>query len=207
MNELALHDHSGGSGSGTRALGGSATGLTVVYIRDGAAPGTPTGTISAVFTTGSRLAMLSSGGTVVLFATSGHEHTSSSVQSLVVHNLAGVNQGLNISYDHNAATATVSTSLAVGGSGKRTVSIVGGASIAYQTGSLRLVVNRAGTAIGTFNSGALTDSGTSVSRSFIVSALDIGVASGTYTYDVQFTGSGYNFIIGKFINVREISVP
>lgn len=74
LTELDQHDHSGGSGSGTRALGGSATGFTVVYFRDGAAPAAPTGTITVLFTSGSMLGHRSSGGAALMLTSTAHTH-------------------------------------------------------------------------------------------------------------------------------------
>lgn len=74
LGQLAGHDHSGGSGSGTRSLGGSATGLTVLYFADAAAPAAPTGTITVLFTSGSMLGHRSSGGAALMLTSTAHTH-------------------------------------------------------------------------------------------------------------------------------------
>lgn len=202
FNALDQHGHSGSAGDGATTLGD----LTYITFIDAAAPSAPGGTLTRIFTTGTALAWRSgAAGTTNVVAASVHEHTLTSVQSLIVHNAAGTNAALNVTKDHDA-TGSAGTSVAVGGTGKRTVTVVGGASIGYQTGSVRLIAKRDSTEIATFNSGALTDSGTAVSRVFIVAAFDTAVASGTYTYSVEFTGSGFNAIIGKFISAREVRV-
>jgi len=217
LNELALHDHSGGSGSGTRALGGSATGLVSIYLRDGAAPGTPTGTISVVYTTGSRLAMLSSGGTAVLFATSGHEHAATLVST------AGFGTGThNSAYSTSAEfqfgtaipsaslTTLVSTALAIGGTGRRAIAWY--ASVVYlnTTGSFRsgtIQIERDGTSV--FN-GQGVELAASKTGFFGTMSLDTTLASGTYTYALRVRivedGSTVRPIAAR-VALHEVSVP
>lgn len=74
LKALDGHAHDGGSGSGTRSLGGSATGFTVLYFADGAAPAAPTGTITVLFTSGSMLGHRSSGGAALMLTSTAHTH-------------------------------------------------------------------------------------------------------------------------------------
>lgn len=229
LNELALHDHSGGSGSGTRSLGGSATGLITVYMRDGAGPGTPTGTISAVFTTGSRIAMHSSGGTVVLFATSGHEHGITQAQAVTEMPTGATAKIMSSFGTHflwlaevitgpsaSLQTGTLSTAIAIGGTGRRSIAVTGGYCIltgigggASATFALRLFRDGATVATSTL-SWATGAGGSGVARVIVIGTIDPTLASGTYTYalTVQRVDStqGYG-IPGVFISAREVSVP
>jgi len=74
MLELDQHAHDGGSGSGTRSLGATATGLTLLYFRDGTAPAAPTGTITVLFTSGSMLGHRASGGAALMLTSTAHTH-------------------------------------------------------------------------------------------------------------------------------------
>ena len=74
ISALDQHLHGGGSGSGSRSLGGSGTGLTILYFANAAAPAAPTGTLTMLFTSGSLLGHLSSGGAALMFTSTAHTH-------------------------------------------------------------------------------------------------------------------------------------
>ena len=73
FSELDQNDHGGGSGSGTRALGGT-VGLTTVTFANAAAPAAPTGTLTRLFSSGSMLGWRSSGGTARMGVDTNHTH-------------------------------------------------------------------------------------------------------------------------------------
>ena len=71
MNELVLHSHMGGSGSGTAAIG------NLIYITsiDAAAPGAPGGTLTYLASSATALIMRSgAAGAVRAFSNSTHTH-------------------------------------------------------------------------------------------------------------------------------------
>lgn len=74
LSAIDQHDHSGGSGSGTRAIGG-ATGETVWNLSYEGAPPRPTGTLTVMFIADSRLGWHSSAAAVPVLSTSStHTH-------------------------------------------------------------------------------------------------------------------------------------
>ena len=205
LEELDFHDHSGGSGSGTRALGGT-TGLTQMIFADAAAPAAPTGTLTAVFSTTGSIGWRPAGGGALYLAASGHEHTGSSVQSLTKHNLASGTIGTFQVLADDQTGGTISTAIALGGSGRRMVHIVTGALINYNTGSMQVSIVRDTTLLATSTFTLQTYGPTALNNMFVLSYLDVGVASGSYTYRGTFAGSGFAWVFGKALTVREISV-
>ena len=70
LNELVLHRHSGGSGSGSAALGS----LTTVTFIDAAAPAAPGGTLTRLFSTGTTVGIRAGVGAALIFSNSTHTH-------------------------------------------------------------------------------------------------------------------------------------
>ena len=70
LEELDLHSHSGGSGSGTAAIGNL---VTMTFI-DGALPGAPGGTLSILASSATNLYIRSGGGASRQITVPGHTH-------------------------------------------------------------------------------------------------------------------------------------
>lgn len=70
LNELVLHTHSGGSGSGTSAIGN----LTFFTLIDAAVPGTPSGTLTYLASSATALLMRSGAAAARVISDSTHTH-------------------------------------------------------------------------------------------------------------------------------------
>lgn len=228
LNALAQHDHSGGSGSGTKTLGGT-VGLTTVTFADAAVPAAPTGTLTTVFTTGSTVGIRSSGGTARILADTSHEHGITQAQAITEMPTGATAKVMSSFGTHylwlaevvsqasaSLQTGTVSTAIAIGGSGRRSIAITGGYCIltgigggASATFALRLFRDGATVSTSTL-SWATGAGGSGVARIIAIGTIDPTLASGTYAYamTVQRVDStqGYG-IPGVFISAREVSVP
>lgn len=209
---VAVHDHSGGSGQGTRALGG-ATGLASVTFADAPAPAAPTGTLTTVYTTGSRLAVISSGGTQVLLAIGGHEHTLTQAQlatagfpnaqatAIAGGSLYVYRRDIPTLYT-GSSSSTISTAITVGGSGSRAVFVGASVTITKATATndvtLGLRVLREGTVLGTSEIAPVSDTFGNFHLQF--STLIIPpTGSQTYYLQVKGTSAGNLGTVAHFV--------
>lgn len=152
FNELALHKHDGGSGSGASTLGGT-VGLNHVSFANGAAPGAPTGGFIRVFGSNDTLGWVNSASAVRYAANSTHEHTGSWVQPTatgsgttfdVLHSSGGTATGWSIFTPQSALPTntfvTVATAtMTLGGNGSRAVFVYAGFILYSQTAAARPV--------------------------------------------------------------------
>jgi hypothetical protein len=193
-NELAVHSHGGGSGSGAATLGN----LTMVTMVDAAAPAAPGGTLSRLFSSGTILGIRSASGAARIFSVVTHDHTLVAQQTAIAgqgrqaSGATGTNNGPE-GVALTAAFATfATTNIAIGGTGSRIISAVAS-----------VVTSRAGpTGIDTLNSTwrlqrdstiLQTTVGSAVQAAgavqFIFSNVSTGLASGTYTYAIVGAGT------------------
>jgi hypothetical protein len=124
MNELVLHRHSGGSGSGSNALGS----LTSINFIDAAVPAAPGGTLTRIFTTATLFGWINAGGTFYA-ATSGHEHA---IATATLASTSGATSTINAtlitkigSIFGSATTTLIASVFTASGTGSRAVEAVG----------------------------------------------------------------------------------
>ena len=212
LNELALHSHMGGSGSGTAALGNL---VSITYI-DAAIPAAPGGTLTRTFTTATNFGWINAGGTFIV-STSGHEHAvASGTIALTTGSIttAGTAFGSNSFVFSTLASASATATLllqtaTIGGAGSRAVAVnafvtfwqAGGGG----TDTVVFEVRRGATSIGLVSTSALIGTGI---RTFMVSTIEYNVASGSYTYNMNLslfnTTFGTVAIFGRGLSVQEI---
>lgn len=207
MNELVLHRHSGGSGSGSNALGS----LTSVTFIDAAAPAAPGGTLTRMFSSATVLGWINAGGTFFA-ATSAHTHAFSNIAVLTTGETTAAGGGTIVEVrDGIAASATTTlivTTYTAGGTGSRTVFAMG--IVAFQNvlatgGTNTIELRRDATVIAT----ALFDHAVGSKNTLIlVSTAEANRPSGSVTYGLFFRSSatGTVYILEKAIVVKEFGV-
>ena len=210
LNELALHSHMGGSGSGTAALGNL---VSVTYI-DAAAPSAPGGTLTVVYTSATVLAWRNAGGTFQA-STSGHEHAIGSGTVLTAG--SGTAGSLNIvTAQHftliaSGATATFATQTAtIGGAGSRAVALAGQCSVYTPAGGggtdlAVFQIVRDGTVVGAYSSFGPAGTGP---IQYVISTIEYNRPSGSCTYTLRWgntTGTyGTALVFGRSLHIMEI---
>ena len=214
-NELALHAHTGGSGSGSSALGGT-IGLTHIDLRDAAAPTGAGGTITRLYSSGSQVGRVEPGGTAAIFATSLHEH------SVTQASATGGNYGSAATMPGTFAIGssmgpmgirTVSVAHTVGGSGSQAVSVAGVMVASVYEASGSIWVERDGTLLGTVSNWTGTASGGTIHAmiTVVTQAIDTARPSGSATYSAKIvpmslaaSGSMGNYITQAVVSAVEI---
>jgi len=216
-NELALHAHTGGSGSGSSALGGT-IGLTYIDFKDAAAPTGAGGTITRLYSSGSQVGRVEPGGTAAIFSTAGHEHTLAAVGISSSANPGVVTSALRTPYyigtfgSGSGYLGTVSQARTIGGSGERAVVVCGAYAVmncsTAASGTFTVNIDRDGTNVGsaalTIGTSASTGSGTSGMVTCTV--VETGLASGSATWNASIksglVGDGYFY--SRALVVQEI---
>ena len=192
LNELALHEHGGGSGSGTATLGN----LTLLTFIDAAAAAAPGGTLTRVYSSSTGIFWRNAGG-IFTAAVTGHEHSVSNAQGVLIGSAdVSVNGGTNStavisSFAIDSTQTLLSTSVVIGGSGSRavisaaTISIYEHVSVGAATATLRIERSATNIVELPITVGTATSIHTQVLLDF-----EPGLASGTYTYALVFAGTG-----------------
>src|SRR3990167_10598347 len=194
-NELALHAHAGGSGSGTAALGP----LSNATFSDAPAPTGAGGTVTRVYSTVGTVGWVSASGSVFLAANTTHEHILTAVQTLPAN---GSSTGTGSSIDAHEVTrvnatahvvssaATLAASMAVqtatiGGNGSRRV-FISGAVVTYESnngsGTVRFSILRDSTVLTTALGIYATASNQAVPVRMSTSEV---LDTGSYTYSIR----------------------
>ena len=215
-NELALHAHTGGSGSGSSALGGT-IGLTHIDFRDAAAPTGAGGTITRLYSSGSQVGRVEPGGTAAIFSTSGHEHSIGTVQYATNSSGTPTGTGTLLVQDDallvNTFAFPVGTVVAGGGSGSRALVVAGGCSVAMHAGASPIVevrFNRDGTAMaGSLSKNIPPIQAGTIGRpvALTYSTVLLNEASATSTFEALFYTSdttASTHVYGRWIFVREV---
>ena len=125
LNELTLHKHAGGSGSGSATLGN----LVTVDFIDAAVPAAPGGTLTRVFSSATLFGWINAGGTF-LVATSSHEHSIASATIVATgHLVATTGGGTTITnwgtISGSGTTTLIASVFTASGTGSRTVLVAG----------------------------------------------------------------------------------
>ena len=201
LNELALHSHSGGSGSGTAALGSL---VSVTYI-DAAAPAAPGGTLTRTYSSSTGFFWRNAGG-IFSAATAGHEH-SVAIASLAAVQAASATNGTwygTLTTNNAFATVAVFTST-VGGTGSRaTVTL---ASISFMNSSASAAtgtVRFSNSSLAYTATQAITFTGThAVQVSFIRTDTNVASGSGTWVIEVGAGAGGGSVVITNYIAISQ----
>ena len=207
MNELVLHRHSGGSGSGSNALGS----LTSVDFIAAAVPAAPGGTLTRAFATATLFGWINAGGTLYA-ATSGHTHAFADIAVVSTGNQTAAGGGTSVEV-FSAIVASATTTLIVttytsGGTGSRTVfvlGIVGFQNVLATGGTNTFELRRDAVVIAT----ALFDHAVgSKNTLMLISTAEANRPSGSVTYGVfcRSSATGTLYILERAIVVKEFGV-
>lgn len=207
LNELSLHTHTGGSGSGSSGL----SNLTWEDFSQAAVPAAPGGTLTRVFATTTLLGWINVGGTFYA-ATSGHTHAFSNIAVLTTGETTAAGGATSIDVREgisaSATTTLIVTTYTAGGTGSRTIFAMG--IVAFQnvlaTGGTNIIeLRRDATIIAT----ALFDHAVGYKNTLIlVSTAEGNRPSGSVTYGLFFRSSatGTVYILESAIVVKEFGV-
>lgn len=212
LNELALHNHSGGSGSGTAQLG-PVNWVTFIGSAVPAAPGAGT---TRVFASSTLMGWINSGGTFFA-STSGHEHAiGSGTVSVAGHTSTAATASILLPnvftvVGSAAASATLlSQAFTFGGAGSRAV-VISAQIVAYMTGgggsdAVNMFVRRDGTVVLDVSQAPLA--GVAHLGEFAASSLEYNRPSGSCTYTLHLslatTTLGTAAIFGRSLHITEV---
>src|SRR3990167_1148790 len=127
MNELSLHNHSGGSGSGASSLG-PLNRVDFTDLLSGNMPSSPGGTLTTVVTSATALVWINAGGTFYA-ATSAHEHAIATATLVSTGEITSTVNGTTItkigSIFGSATTTLIASVFTASGTGSRAVMAMG----------------------------------------------------------------------------------
>lgn len=211
LNELALHSHSGGSGSGTAALGNL---VTVTFI-DAAAPSAPGGTLTRVYSSSTGLFWRNAGG-IFSAGSATHEHSIASGTLILGGNTATAGTAAAATPNRytliaSGGSITLLTQTATwGGTGSRSIVVSAYAALYLAGGGgsdgIALAVSRDGTGVGSLST-ALGLAGTQlISYEFIGVEQNRAAGSCTYSFVIDLTTStnGGAVVYGRGLMLTEM---